>query len=395
MRHLLLPIFVFACVKSFAAPGDLKSYKELTALPEAKVNAVIEQECSNWPPQPKSKLNGKSLRVFAVQYETTDIDGNPTIASGAVFLPDTGTGPYAVVSYQHGTVTDHNNVPSRENGEGVAAGACYGSQNNVVVMADYLGYGDSQLVHPYLHVRTEASASADMLRAARQLAPKLGVTFSSKLFLAGYSQGGGATMALHKYLQENLSSEFKVTASTPMAGPYDLENTFLTVVKNPVTHSTTEFSYFVWTLNSVYHFAPALTEIVEQPWAGDLAGLFDGTHTLDSIAAALPQDFSSFIVPSFKKQAVGNPQSAFRQALRANNVNNWVPKSPMLLLQGAVDKEVPTDNTTKTCAAMKKAGAPVDCYLIPGMDHPFGFISALPISIDYFNSFMPELKTQR
>ena len=46
------------------------------------------------------------------------------------------------------------------------------------------------------------------------------MTTTDELFLLGYSEGGYATMALHRELQQFHSDEFTVTASAPMAGPW-------------------------------------------------------------------------------------------------------------------------------------------------------------------------------
>ena len=61
-----------------------------------------------------------------------------------------------------------------------------------------------------------------MLRAVKEFCDNRGIIYNNQLFLSGYSQGGHATMALHKALQEHHSSEFQVTASAPGAGPYDI-----------------------------------------------------------------------------------------------------------------------------------------------------------------------------
>ena len=63
-----------------------------------------------------------------------------------------------------------------------------------------------------------------MIRAAREfITNDLNLIDNSQVFLTGYSQGGHACMATHKYIHENsLQSEFDVIASAPCSGPYDL-----------------------------------------------------------------------------------------------------------------------------------------------------------------------------
>ncbi|MBK8042036.1 MAG: hypothetical protein IPK21_04855 [Haliscomenobacter sp.] len=123
--------------------------------------------------------------------------------------------------YQHGTAGSREAVPSRLSFE-ATIGLVGGALGYVSVLPDYLGLGDSDGFHPYLHAKTEASAAVDMLRAARQFAASATIALNGQVFVSGYSQGGHAAMALHRELETNLSAEFKVTASAPMSGPYSI-----------------------------------------------------------------------------------------------------------------------------------------------------------------------------
>ena len=62
-----------------------------------------------------------------------------------------------------------------------------------------------------------------MLKAAKELAQQNNISFNKKLFLAGYSEGGYATMAAHKAIEENGLDGFELVASFPGAGAYDLK----------------------------------------------------------------------------------------------------------------------------------------------------------------------------
>lgn len=49
--------------------------------------------------------------------------------------------------------------------------------------------------------------------------------FNNQLFLAGYSEGGYATLATQKTIEENYQNELTVTASAFGAGAYDMLGT--------------------------------------------------------------------------------------------------------------------------------------------------------------------------
>ena len=48
------------------------------------------------------------------------------------------------------------------------------------------------------------------------------VAINEQLFITGYSQGGYASMAVHKYLEN--PSIHEVTAASHMSGPYNLSH---------------------------------------------------------------------------------------------------------------------------------------------------------------------------
>ena len=165
--------------------------------------------------------NIHDVTLYKITYNTVDVFGNPTIASGALYVPQTDSDSVPLISYQHGTVMNRNQVPSRSSED--PSGLFYSAYGFITALPDYLGMGDNPGLHPYLHWESEATASLDLIRAARELLHDSLQIRDGKLFLTGYSQGGHATMALHKYIQtNNLQSEFNVEASAPMSGPYSL-----------------------------------------------------------------------------------------------------------------------------------------------------------------------------
>ena len=107
-----------------------------------------------------------------------------------------------LLSYQHGTIFTDDKAPSNDSdsieGIGVLAGSGY-----IVSSPDYLGYAEStSILHPYVHADSLASASIDMLRASKAFLASQNVEINNQLFLAGYSEGGYATIALQRELQK-------------------------------------------------------------------------------------------------------------------------------------------------------------------------------------------------
>ena len=143
--------------------------------------------------------------------------------SGAMFIPvgvDSNC-DLPIHTYMHGTIFERNQAPSFMSIEGIL-GYLMSSPGYIVLMPDYVGLGESQLMHPYVHAQSEADAGIYMIEAISTFTEDLNFTLNDEIFISGYSQGGHAAMAMNKEIQENWSDSYEVTASTPMAGPYDM-----------------------------------------------------------------------------------------------------------------------------------------------------------------------------
>ncbi|MEL7162505.1 MAG: lipase family protein, partial [Bacteroidota bacterium] len=144
---------------------------------------------------------------YKITYTTTDAFGQPDTATGLLSLPDQNELVLPLALYNHGTVEARDKVPSVE---GVLERFLIGgfAGNGFIVLApDYLGLGDSDGIHPYLHADTEASAGRDMIIAVRKWLDEQDIAENGQLFLTGYSQGGHASMALHRELETTTDND--------------------------------------------------------------------------------------------------------------------------------------------------------------------------------------------
>ena len=79
--------------------------------------------------------------------------------SGAMFIPvgvDSNC-DLPIHTYMHGTIFERNQAPSFMSIEGIL-GYLMSSPGYIVLMPDYVGLGESQLMHPYVHAQSEADA---------------------------------------------------------------------------------------------------------------------------------------------------------------------------------------------------------------------------------------------
>jgi poly(3-hydroxybutyrate) depolymerase len=65
------------------------------------------------------------------------------------------------------------------------------------------------------------------LSAVASLQGELGFGLNGEHFVSGYSQGGHASMAMAKRMQEDPDAGFPLAGAAPMSGPYDMSGTQL------------------------------------------------------------------------------------------------------------------------------------------------------------------------
>lgn len=332
--------------------------------------------------------------LYKITYRTVGVDGYPTVASGLLALPEGRSASLPLISVSHGTETRKEDVPSNPS-YAFAQGAeavfvCSGGY--AAVGADFIGLGDSPGMHPFIHALTEATAGADMLRAGKKACQDIGRALSGQLFVAGYSQGGHVAMALHRELQEEHAGEFTVTASAPMAGPYDVSGTMLPALLADETPGSPFVAYLPYALLSwrlAYGIIPSLSEAVKAPYDAQLPGLFDMYHTSGQIIAALPPVAHDLLQPEFLAALLSDPDHPVNAAARENDVYNWKPLSPMRLYHGKADTTVPYANSEVANARMSELGGTVTLVnLGDTLDHSTAVIPALRACRLWFDSLL-------
>jgi pimeloyl-ACP methyl ester carboxylesterase len=306
------------------------------------------------------------VRVYRLTYLTTTPEGQQTTASGAVLVPVTTTA-LPVLSYQHGTLlpANENQAPSyyATGSEVWSAVSVLASTGYVVSAPDYLGYGASKtLPHPYEHAASLASTSADMLRATREFCQQQSISVNQKNFLLGYSEGGYATMALHKYLQDKYATTLPVTASAPGAGAYH-KSAFAKYVLQS-TQPLSFLSTYVWVLRTydrIYNLNRPYSFYYQSPYAAQLQA---------DPYSAVPTQQSQLFASSFRQAVLTNSDAALTATLTDNDVYDWKPTAPVALFHGTADDYVPFFNSQDAYDAMQARGATqVSLRPIQGGDH--------------------------
>ena len=281
-----------------------------------------------------------AVKLYRVRYTSVvpERGNRPILTSGLVAVPDTAETSFPMVSYQHGTVYGKEQVPSfpDQSAETQLMIAQFAGQGYAVIGADYFGMGDSKEPEGYLVKASQQQAPADMISAGRAVLAALKLK-DTKLFLAGWSQGGYVTMALLEKLEaDGVPVKAAVTASAPtdafaafygfLGFPRKIDAAWI-----PTIFILAAFSYENY--YSISGMAKALLteETYENARKAYLREAFD--------VAAIPTDLRKLIKPEFY-DAQTFTDSAFGKLLAQNQAYRWIIKTPVRNYYGLTDEAI-------------------------------------------------------
>ncbi len=237
----LLPILMFGAALGaissvvYADPPVPAFYQEVVKMtPTGKLGQVIKQE--------KINTSIKGAQAWKIAYISSDIEGRKTISTGLVVAP-IGQAPAEgrpIIAWAHGTTGTAQNcgpsqmldpvVPLNEyflvggnswTDYGIPSIEEFIAQGYVVAATDYQGLGGGGK-HQYSLANTNGK---DLFNSARAASSMKETGAGKKTFLYGWSEGGGAAIAVAS-LPEYLSQKGTAADSLELMGvialaPYD------------------------------------------------------------------------------------------------------------------------------------------------------------------------------
>lgn len=335
------------------------------------INAVSKEQFKN----NLSGTFGDGLGVFVqtafeqyrLTYNTVDTDGTPIIASGAVVIPTEVEGSMPLASYQHGTLFNESDAPSYfKNDSEATLGSFFAASGFIVAMPDYIGYGASKaLTHPYEHNLGLAQPNVDFLLAVKEFIRNQKVNWNEKTLLAGYSQGGYATMATLKLIEEKYPTEFNIDGVSCGAGAYDKTGTFNQFLNEGTSGEAANNRSYIWVLltyDRIYKLNSPLSYYFIEPYLS----MIEKDNYLVTIEKSINEIMSPQVINDFKAKT----NTALINAIADNDIYDWKPKAELKLFHGTADTYVPVSNSEKAFSAMKANGASkISLQLIDGGTH--------------------------
>ena len=342
--------------------------------------------------------------VYNIIYTSKKLNFKKDTASGILAVAKNPAFKFPVAVYDHGTVGNRDEVPSKGSDEQFIAIAI-ASYGYHCVAPDYIGLGISKGIHPYVNPESEAWASIDLINASYSLSGAEPFYFNDQVFVTGYSQGGHAAMATAFAIEQRKIKHVDsmvLTAAAPMSGPYSISREM-----KAFTMGDEEY-FFCAYLGSVFlsakeaHFDLLDATTVEDIFKPEFASLvrkFE-SETLDlfevnDIMISLLSENGGKVLPKrmfrdeVRDDILTNPNNPLQLALERMDICNWVPLAPIKMIYCKADDQVTYRNTIYTDSLMKVNGAlkvSIQDVLSSG-DHGQCFYPALLNMITFFNSF--------
>jgi pimeloyl-ACP methyl ester carboxylesterase len=333
-----------------------------------------------------------AIDCYRMSYWSLDADGKPIPASALLALPH-GAAPRGLVSWQHGTSTSREEVPSRLNLEGKMAARIFSGLGYALIAPDYQGLGDSPGVHPYLVAETAAN---DVLYARRAAASILDKSLATTLI--GFSQGGHATLAALRAIEKDVFEEKEDPFTGPLAaiavaGPYSLRRiSFPTAMIGQAKTDPLYLAYMTRGYASAY--GEATDSVLSKDQVAIVERLLDGSEKPGRVIEGLPENPRALFSNDFLAAYDRDRPNWLLDALAANEVSHWRPRSRVLLLYGEEDVDVPPVEALTTAREMSDAGADVTARSVGRFDHAQSAFKSIPTILDWLQETTPSVDPQ-
>jgi hypothetical protein len=318
------------------------------------------------------------ISLYKVEY-STKLNGGDVKVSGLFVIPADVSSQTPVVVYNHGTM-HKDEAPSYCNASHYYTdiGLCYTFASIfkcVTLIPDYIGHGiSSSTMHPYIHAETLGQASLDIIRAYADytnITP--GATPANKnVVILGYSEGGYASVALHKRIQET-ARDINVVKTYAGAGPYDVENFVKEVLLQDKDLSDKSIASYLWVLSTFVEYSGYTREYDRIFSETDNEILRSNNYSLGYLAKyPVNPNPQNLFQKDFIDLVLNDGDTELNEITKENSLADFVPSDSLILFHSEADSWVYVSNTINTYNKMKLRNAPVRCEIIPleaGKDH--------------------------
>jgi len=367
--------------------AGLKFYNPPKRLPKGHGKLIWQRKAGGLVPL----ASASTTRL--VLYTSTSVKGKPIAVSGSVSFPKgkAPAGGWPLITYGHGTtgIADRC-APSRNTAGGPAVDYIsyidpelnrWLDAGYAVARSDYEGLGVPKITHPFLVRDSEGRGVLDIVRAARQIGPKV----SKNYLIAGHSQGGQAALGAAGLAASWIPDlKLKGTVAYAPASNFKTQAQALSTFHQPSAISALG-SMLVKGMSVAYpSVKPA--EVLSDPFVSLLPDIDSKCEPqlaeADSFGGLAPMDL-------LRSSDLGTPANA--NLLTLLDKQNPAAKSvaPILLLQGDADSTTPPMLTLTLKNQLAAWGNDLTYKTYPGADHGTVILDAQPDVMDFFQAKLP------
>jgi len=240
-----------------------------------------------------------------------------------------------------------------------------------------------QTAHAYYHTRSIASSAVNLVRAARQILDYTSRDVEDPLFLTGFSQGGHASYAAHRLIENDPSIPWKLTGTAGIAGPLDLAGTGLPArLEGKSRFSSLYPNWIALSYSRVY--GHPLNDVIREPWASNSVALFAGNNDGAPIISALPKDPRELLAESATTAILHSEPHWFKDRLAENSILDWQPHIPVRAWNVTRDDDVPRSDILALAEAAQAHGFNFSAADLGAFNHDESILAAAPQVLRWF-----------
>ncbi|MGV3611509.1 MAG: alpha/beta hydrolase family protein [Fluviicola sp.] len=365
--------------------GTLIEYSNKGHIPESEIAGKIDFSTEN--------VIEHGVTYYSITYRT-EFQGKQIDSRGLILVPDDIDSAY-FITYFHGTHIPINlslfyqsklETPSNYDGSGPDSfletrniALAWASAGYVVFMPDYIGFGATkEKEHPYLAYDELFKSNIDGMLAAKEFIAQKGLLYDNRVFLSGWSQGGGACLSAHKFIQEQYASEFTIVASSGLAGPYN----FRGFIDEILSHKDEELAIngiFSWGLYSLNKFSPELRRPTDQLYSYPVYDQNAAIFTPSRIPSQTLREY-------FLNHIIDGSDAAMNQVINRNTFSSgWTPVGKVFFHHGDADQVVYYFNSLDAYNGLGAAGGNITLYTYPGGTHTSEVPNYMANTLNDFN----------
>jgi hypothetical protein len=325
----------------------------------------------------------RPIQRYSVEYQWIEDNGEVGIASGLVAFRANSKSVLTPVIYMHATSASKLDVPSQGSFESNYASCKVLNDSNVFIAPDYYGMGLGTGFHPYMITDPTVHATLSFYDIALRVMKSLKKETSDSVVLAGYSQGGHAALAVHRFIDAN-QLPIKVKKTFALSGPTSLSVNMvdLFLYGEPNKNTRSLVSLVLVNYNQYYGGQYSSSPFIPEY---SIAEDFALSMNKKAIDESLPRSPYEFLSEDFLEDLNLSKNHPFRMRLAENDIVPWTFSGKIILAYSEGDTTIPPKDTKEFFASMSKISPNVSLFRTSkSLPHTANFLK----SLDYLGKIL-------